>query len=1008
MKFSAIFVLGGWIFLWANFSFAQVPQKADSTIKSSQLLSAVETTRTNLAAKTQIDRPQISLSKPSPFLHFVRTKWKDILLTISILANLVMAFLAYWRYLRRRRLAREKAREETHGRHEGQKEIEEERRDHALAEYKDCLKRELGELKILGSPDIKSIPVELMDTFVSLEMELGTDNIHVDGNGRGTSEVDAGRQEIGQRMSLEPDDALKFAFARKRFLVIKGLPGSGKTSLLQYFVIQCLENDGYKRFGFANPVIPLYLELRNFDHQKNLAANLYRWARNHELAYDIKVTDFNTWLKHHDTLILLDGLDEKVDYNERKTICRKIETYFRRYDRSRFIMTTRPYGLEGESEEKNYEKIQLSIDHMEAEILDFSDDKKKQFLHKWYRAVFKQDHYPENAKISREQWQKHLEARADEKAKTIIEFLEDKKNRSLRQMAGNPLILQIMALIWYDRHYLPDSLGALYDAAINHLLGYRDRDIGIEPPLMPDESRGILEPVALYMQCTLKKEEISFAELEKQINEAQKKYSEPLDFRNYVDYLIRRAGILTRYGQQHLVFRHKSIREFLAGARLASIYSRENWIGFLVNHFGVKSWVETLLFFMAKTDEDGFDAFMQRFFESDKSRSLDAKGKEYLFRLILATPSKNRSIEALKRHLLNEKTTQEQKELILDCLRQIGSQEAKSVVEEFLQKKATGRAEQKAQEILQTQFADTLTKTKLVGQLQSLSLQLKKSPLPTSFPNPVEFNAEYILIPGGEYLYQKGKKWEKRVSVPDMYFAKYPVTNRLYRRFIAYLEMDDEVNELLAVLPFGEFADCAKKASRRDELKYMHKYLKKDENEWAAQLRSALDDDRRFNQDDQPVVGVTWYAARLYCFWLSLLEWRAGGQQEPDMDVLLRRMYRLPRDTEWEWAASGGKRIYPWGDEDPDDTRANFGRNVGKTTPVGAYPDGATPEGLMDMAGNVWEWQENWYDDDKDTRSLRGGSWDNDPGGLQCTGRGNANPVNRLSNVGFRVVRPSL
>jgi len=144
------------------------------------------------------------------------------------------------------------------------------------------------------------------------------------------------------------------------------------------------------------------------------------------------------------------------------------------------------------------------------------------------------------------------------------------------------------------------------------------------------------------------------------------------------------------------------------------------------------------------------------------------------------------------------------------------------------------------------------------------------------------------------------------------------------------------------------------------------------------------------DQDNQPVVYVSWEDAVKYCQWLS----EKTGRQ-----------YRLPTEAEWEYAASGGgKREYPWGDEEPTPKRANYyASKIGKTTPVGSYLP--TPEGLYDMAGNVWEWCSDWYDAEEITRVLRGGSFNLIPVVLRCAFRYRFNPHDRLNFFGFRVVR---
>jgi formylglycine-generating enzyme required for sulfatase activity len=103
--------------------------------------------------------------------------------------------------------------------------------------------------------------------------------------------------------------------------------------------------------------------------------------------------------------------------------------------------------------------------------------------------------------------------------------------------------------------------------------------------------------------------------------------------------------------------------------------------------------------------------------------------------------------------------------------------------------------------------------------------------------------------------------------------------------------------------------------------------------------------------DDYPVIGVNWDAATAYCAWLSA---RTG------------KHYRLPTEAEWEKAARGtAGRRYPWGDS-IDRNLANFvGAQAFDTVrPVGSYPGNASPYGAFDMAGNVLEWCQDWYDRD--------------------------------------------
>jgi formylglycine-generating enzyme required for sulfatase activity len=151
--------------------------------------------------------------------------------------------------------------------------------------------------------------------------------------------------------------------------------------------------------------------------------------------------------------------------------------------------------------------------------------------------------------------------------------------------------------------------------------------------------------------------------------------------------------------------------------------------------------------------------------------------------------------------------------------------------------------------------------------------------------------------------------------------------------------------------------------------------------------------------EDQPAVFVTWEESRAYCEWV-------GG--------------RLPREAEREKAARGtDERKYPWGDEEPDPTLATFRHNWGyeASTSVGSHPAGASPYGLLDMAGNVWEWCEDWWDPDyfqvspsRDPAGpargrahvVKGGSWDSRPSVLSASARNFGYIGDREGDYGFR------
>lgn len=224
--------------------------------------------------------------------------------------------------------------------------------------------------------------------------------------------------------------------------------------------------------------------------------------------------------------------------------------------------------------------------------------------------------------------------------------------------------------------------------------------------------------------------------------------------------------------------------------------------------------------------------------------------------------------------------------------------------------------------------------------------------VPTNaFRNAAQVVGELIRIPAGNFMYGDDIWHPKQTRyLPEYYIGKYVVTTAQFWAFVKATGF-------------------------------------KGDGHWGSGNEAWLK-----SHPDHPAVKVNWDDANAFCAWAS---------QKMGLGI------RLPSEVEWEKAARGTDgRTYPWGEAKPDASRANYDKSydLENLSRVGSYLAGNSPYGCADMAGNVWEWCSDWYDDKKSGRVVRGGSFSNDGFALPCAYRSYGNPTHRLIYHGFRLL----
>lgn len=395
------------------------------------------------------------------------------------------------------------------------------------------------------------------------------------------------------------------ALQRYKRLVIIGDPGSGKTTLLSYLALTYARTlrDG------ANSVqerlqlderehLPILLPLRDFgrhlkenhpDSSKDGAALLLNYLRACYEGQDIALPKdfFSTYLEEGHGVVLLDGMDEVAEVKLRQRVARLIEKFAVRYKHigNRFIVTSREVGYEGAA--------RLSEEFGLAKVRDFNRDEVRRFVRDWTHAI--------EATLAGHDTPE-LQRMASAQAEKLITSIES--NPRVNDLAVNPLLLTVIALVHRYRASLPDRRSELYEEAVEVLLGKWDEAKGMETEMVlagrtldAGDRRSLLAPVAFWLH-EKKRREIELDDLRKLLlppftalaNKDKTAAAKAVD--RFLNLINERSGLLIERGTGVYGFAHLTFQEYLT-ARV--IVDREDLIDYTLKRLPDVWWREVIL-----------------------------------------------------------------------------------------------------------------------------------------------------------------------------------------------------------------------------------------------------------------------------------------------------------------------------------------------------------------------------------------------------------------------------
>jgi len=642
-------------------------------------------------------------------------------------------------------------------------------------------------------------------------------------------------------------------------------------------------------------------------------------------------------------LLVLDGLDE-VPHDLRVRVRQAVDALFKQYHLQRAVITCRVRSYVGETILHSFESRTLA---------PFNEDQIKNFVEHWYTT------------------QRTLGKFNEEQAKDRMNDLSNAAlEDDMQELSSNPMLLTTMAIIHQREVGLPRERVRLYQQAVEVLLRrwqkHKVGDAALADFLKNDlKLRAVMEALAYQAHRASAKESGTGSLLRKDalaLLEDDNLLGDMHLAVEFLDYVDQRAGLLVGYGGElnkptAYSFPHRTFQEYLAGAYLARQRDR----------------VRT--FYEHAAEGDSWDLAAQLAFEE----------------LYYNRRNENELLD-LAYQLDQPGGTGEQCERARLWSGQIIALVGKEVTERDTHpnggKAYLARLVYGLVPVLTSSLLPPLERAEAGRILAQLGDPREE----------VMTIAKMIFcrIPAGEFSMREREDLRK-IILPEYFISQYPITNAQFNYFI---EAEGYKQE--------KYWGTAKQNGIWSEKGITERF---DDTTRTAPTDFGIP----FNLANHPVVGVTWYEALAFTYWLTehmqQVGWFRIFNEKNIASFEKNLQVTLPKEVEWKKAAQGTNGAsYPWGKEFNPNFANTIETGIKATSPVGCFPHGASPFGLQEVSGNIFEWMRNDYKSteggflSKQTKSLRGGSFNGPFGVARCARRLGDKPDNRNREVGFRVV----